>query len=63
MKVGDLVKLISYPSKYENLGQIGLVEEITVNRTTGNEIAKVRFNNGELSKKAHFCLEVINERG
>ena len=63
MKVGDLVKLISYPSKHEFPGQIGLVEEITVNRTTGNEIAKVRFNNGELSRKAHFCLEVISERG
>ena len=63
MKVGDLVKLISYPSKYETLGQLGLVQEITKNRTTGNEIAKVRFNDGQVSRKAHFCLEVVSERG
>jgi|TARA_R110001592_G_scaffold83799_2_gene248159 hypothetical protein len=63
MNIGDLVRLVSYPSRFETLGQIGLVEEVTKNRTTGNEIAKVRFSDGQVSSKAHFCLEIISESG
>ena len=63
LKPGDLVKLTAYPSQYEKIGDMGIVEKDTTGPRQQHQIVLVRFTNGQSARKAHFCLEVISEGG
>jgi len=61
LKPGDLVRLTDYPSKYENVGDVGLVLKDTTAPLARHQVVEIRYVNGVTSRKPHFCLEKIGE--
>ena len=61
--VGALVRIASYPSRIEKVGDTGLVIRDCTGPSQENQCVLVRFNDGHLANKAHFTLEVINGKG
>mgnify|MGYP003144790236 FL=1 len=61
--VGALVRIASYPSRFEKVGDTGLVVRDCTGPNQENQCVIVSFNNGSVANKAHFTLEVISEKG
>ena len=66
MKVGDLVKIVEYASRYTPLGTMGIITKklpMHEPKARHHQCYEVRFNNGFIGRHADFCLEVISEQG
>ena len=66
MKVGDLVKIIRYGSRFAPNGTVGIVIEklpIPEPKARFHQAYSVRCNNGHVARHADFCLEVVSEGG
>lgn len=66
MKVGDLVKIVEYPSRHTPLGTLGIITEKKPKpyaHKIYHQCYEVRFNNGYTGTHADFCLEVLSEGG
>jgi len=64
MKVGDLVKIIRYGSRFAPDGTIGIIIEklpISEPKSMHHQAYSVRCNNGHVARHANFCLEVVSE--
>ena len=64
MKVGDLVKIVAYASRYTPLGTMGIITKKLPKpypHERYHQCYEIQFNNGFLGRHANFCLEVISE--
>ena len=63
MKVGDLVKIVEYPSRHTPLGTLGIITEKRPKpfpHRIYHQCYEIRFNNGYTGIHADFCLEVLS---
>lgn len=64
MKVGDLIKIVEYPSRHTPLNTRGIIIK-ELGRPFEHQIYhqcyEVRFDNGYIGRHADFCLEVLSE--
>ena len=66
MKVGDLIKIVNYASRYTPLGTMGIITKKLPKpepKAMHHQCYEVHFNNGFIGRHADFCLEVISEQG
>ena len=66
MKVGDLVKIVRYGSRFAPNGSLGVIIEklpIPEPKARHHQAYKVRCDNGTVARHANFCLEVLSEGG
>ena len=64
MKVGDLVKIIRYGSRFAPDGTIGIIIEklpIPEPKARYHQAYRIQCNNGQIARHANFCLEVVSE--
>jgi hypothetical protein len=63
MKVGDLVRITRYGSRFAPDGTIGIIIEklpIPEPKARHYQTYSVRCLNGHIARHANFCLEVIS---
>ena len=64
MKVGDLVKIARYGSRFAPNGTMGIIIEklpIPEPKTRYHQAYRIQCNNGQIARHANFCLEVVSE--
>ena len=64
VKVGDLVKIIRYGSRFAPDGTMGIIIEklpIPEPKARYHQAYSVQCNNGHVVRHANFCLEVVSE--
>jgi len=64
VKVGDLVRIIRYGSRFAPDGSMGIITKklpMAEPKSLHHQCYEIRFDKGGVGRHADFCLEVISE--